>query len=83
MTLQHLKRLQRLEARRRPTAAPWFDPFPVAMRLWEDLQAVSAGKAEWIPIYGPPHWTEEQAAAFGLRMRESDRIAERLAAKPL
>jgi hypothetical protein len=76
MTLQRLRRLQRLEQRRRPAAVPFVDPVDTCMRLMVDLEAVSAGRAEWIPIYGPFLPDE----AFDRAVRESDRMHERLTA---
>jgi len=72
------KRLAKLESRK-PATDWWRDPFPVAMRLWEDLQAVAAGKACLIPRYGPDKWSDESAAA--LAIREVDRMSERLRAE--
>jgi len=76
-----LKRLERLE-RRKPTGDFWRDPFPAAMRLWEDLQAVAAGKACWLPQPGPP-LSPDAEHAVALAVREIGRMADRLrAGKP-
>ena len=77
MSLARLKRLQKLEARRRPPGVAWVDPFPVVMRLMVDAAAVAAGRAEWIPRFGP------EVEAVGLYLREADRTAERLRARAL
>jgi hypothetical protein len=72
MSIARLKRLAALEAiaaKRRPTHA-YFDPFLACMRLWTDVQAVAAGRAEWIPVYGPVRPTDAKlwvAAARGGR----------------
>jgi hypothetical protein len=50
------------------------------MRLWDDLQAVVAGKAEWIPRPARER-TEDQRDAFELAVREDDRMHARLTAK--
>jgi hypothetical protein len=81
VSLARLKRIAALEARRRPPERPWFDPFDLCMRLWVDLQAVAAGKAEWRPVYGPPHWSEVTAAAFERAVRDYDNMGGRLTAK--
>ncbi len=72
------KRIERLEAaaRRRSPERPYFDVFPAAMRLWVDLQAVVAGKAEWIQRPAKP-LSEEQADALDRAFRDADRVAER------
>jgi hypothetical protein len=58
MSQQRLKRLQRLESRK-PTAAPWVDPFDLCMRLWSEVQAVVAGRA----------WLDTAARARAIRGR--------------
>jgi hypothetical protein len=78
MSLQRLKRIAALEARRRPPERPWFDPFDTAMRLMVDLRAVADNKAEWRPVYGPPHWSEATADAFERAVRDYDAMHKRL-----
>jgi hypothetical protein len=76
-----IARLNRLEARQ-PRARPWFDPWDAIMQLWSDLQAVVAGRAEW--IRRPRKLGEEGQAAFDRMVAEHDSIARRLTAnKPL
>jgi hypothetical protein len=79
-----LKRLAALEAiaRLRKPERPFVDPYDAAMRLLVDLQAVVTGKAEWRPVYGPPHWSETTAAAFERAMQDYDSRSRRLTAKP-
>ena len=50
------------------------------MSLWSDLEAVAAGKACWVPAPKPELGPEVQAV-FEFRMREADRLAERLRAE--
>jgi hypothetical protein len=58
----------------RVAEVPWSDP--IAIRLLVDAEAVAAGKAEWIPLYGPLSPEAEHAVA--LAVRDCDRMAERL-----
>jgi hypothetical protein len=80
MTAARLKRIVALEARR-PVAVVWVDPYDAAMALKRiiehDAPAVRDGRAEWIPIYGPP--TEKEDADMRRVLADLDRIAERLA----
>jgi hypothetical protein len=84
VTLARLKRLQRLEARRAPDK-PWVDPFPVAMALFAAFEAtLAAEKAgrEFSRLPQPePEFSPEVRHLVELRLRESDRIAERLRAE--
>jgi hypothetical protein len=45
------------------------------MHLWASFERVIAGKASLLPVYGPHPAT----AAFEAAMRESDKLAARLA----
>jgi hypothetical protein len=78
MSLQRLKRLQRLESRR-PAEKPYVDrPEAIALLKWciASAEAVRAGKASPIPRYGPPRApTPAKLAAQQLL----DGIASRLA----
>jgi hypothetical protein len=77
------KRIAALEAVLfRPVEVAFVDPFPLAMRLWEDLQAVCAGRAEWIPVYGPHKWSEAAQDAFDRAVAMTDAMAKRLAEGP-
>ena len=80
MSIARLKRLQRLEARQ-PKGPPWFDVYDAAIALWQafGFEALAAGKASLVPLYGPP---EAPTAAFELAMRCYDMMHERLSAKP-
>jgi hypothetical protein len=80
MSLMRRRRLERLEARQ-PRGRPWTDPFPIVMALWDDLQAVAAGKACWIPR-PEREMGEAEQAAFELAMREYDMIHKRLTTSP-
>ncbi len=81
MSLQRLRRLQRLEARR-PAERPWTDPGPVAIALLQwclaSFAAVDAGKASAVPRYGPHPAPSE---AFERIMRDADRMHARLVAE--
>jgi hypothetical protein len=79
MSLQRLKRLQRLESRR-PAEKPYVDrPEAVALLRWyiASAEAVRAGKASLVPRYGPPR---EPSPAKHEALRALDRVAARLAA---
>jgi hypothetical protein len=77
MSQARLKRIAALE-KRQPTGKPFVDPFPAAMRLWVDLQAVVAGKACWVPR--PARELDESAQdALARAMAAVDLVAERFA----
>jgi hypothetical protein len=48
---QRRRRLEALE-RRQIRGPSWRDPYDTIMRLWDDLQAVTAGKACWVHPVG-------------------------------
>jgi hypothetical protein len=55
----------------------------MCMRLWDDLQAVTAGRACWVPRPERAEpWPEEAQAAFELAKRDADTMHKRLTAKP-
>jgi hypothetical protein len=80
MSISRRRRLEALE-RRQIHSPVWTDPFPSVMRLWDDLQAVAAGKAEWIPRPERER-TEDEQDTFERQVREYDRMHARLTAKP-
>jgi hypothetical protein len=75
MSQQRRRRLEALE-RRVPKGRPYVDPAPVIMRMWDDLQAVVAGRACWRKRE-PAEMSEEQADAFDRAMAAVDLVAER------
>jgi len=79
MSQQRRKRLEALERRRRPEA-PWQDPADIALWIWECVQPIESGLAEWIPR-PEPEFDEAAQQAFELRMREADAMHERLKAE--
>jgi TorA maturation chaperone TorD len=82
MSAARLKRIAALEARR-PTAAPWSDPFDLCMSIWAalkaNLDATKAGR-EFSRLPSPEP-TPESAALLAVVLRDADRIHERLAAE--
>jgi hypothetical protein len=80
MSIARRRRLEALE-RRVPKGRPWVDPMPTVMRLWDDLQAVTAGRASWLKRPEPAEPMSEAAQdAYDRAMAEHDSIARRLAA---
>jgi hypothetical protein len=85
MSLQRLKRLQRLE-QRQVRGPAYVNPGRTAIELlqWHtaNWEAVSAGHACQIPVYGPfLPLNDEATAALALRMRETDTMHARLTAE--
>jgi hypothetical protein len=76
MSLQRRKRLEALERRRRPER-PWHDPFDTAMWIWANVEAVTAGLAEWMPR-PEPELSMEAEHLLELALRDSDRMHARL-----
>ena len=82
MTAARLKRIACLEARRQPDK-PWVDPFPVAIALFEALQAIQAAERagrEFCRLPAPTLSADAQERVEWT-LRESHRIAERLKAE--
>jgi hypothetical protein len=79
LSIARLKRLQRLEAKQ-PKGCPYVDPFPSLMRLWVDLEAVVAGKAEWIPR-PERELGEAEQDAYDRAVRNADLMNARLTAE--
>jgi hypothetical protein len=80
MTAAMERRLARLEARKPSVFVPFDDAAAAALLQWhlDNFAAVDAGWACAIPVYGPPR---EPLPALAAILRDSDRIAARLAAE--
>jgi hypothetical protein len=79
LSLMRRRRLEALE-RRQIRGPVYRDPFPTIERLSVDLQAVVAGRAEWIPR-SPRELGEDEQAALALAIRTADLMADRLQAE--
>jgi hypothetical protein len=80
MSVNRRLRLERLEARQ-PRGKPWTDPYPVVMRLWDDLQAVVSGRACWRKREPAEPMSEEAKDAFDRLVAEVDMMNRRLSAE--
>jgi hypothetical protein len=79
MSTARLKRLQRLESRR-PTAAPWTDPYDLCMALWRAIEATTSAEREGRPFSRlPSPEPAEDSEAYVRAMRAAEQMHERLA----